>query len=49
MRNSLAGISANGVTEVRLAKSESKIDLNYYMNHILKPFITKEISKLSVP
>ena len=40
------GILANGCTKVRFVKKGAKIDSNYYIQKILKPFIKEDIPKL---
>lgn len=40
------GISANGTTSVRFVTPGVKINSDFYINKILKPFITKDIPKL---
>lgn len=40
------GISANGCTAVRFVKPGAKINSDYYINKVLKPFIRRDIPKL---
>ena len=40
------GISANGCTQVCFVNPGAKINTNYYISHILKPFIREDIPKL---
>ena len=40
------GISANGCTQIRFVTPGAKINADYYIKNILKPFIRKDIPKL---
>jgi len=41
-----AGISANGCTEVRFVKPGAKVNADYYIKHVLTPFVKHDIPKL---
>ena len=40
------GISANGCTKARFVKTGVKINTQYYINNVLKPFIKEDVPKL---
>lgn len=41
-----AGISSRGKTTIRFVKPGVKINSDYYINHILKPFLSRDVPRL---
>jgi len=41
-----AGISMNGKTKLRFIRPGAKINSDYYINHVLKPFIKEDLTRL---